>query len=79
MKNNHEEVAEAPGADITKKTFTIEQVESFVKKDLSTAIHLLDAIYRDENTLHQVALFLHGRWENARHQEDLKKQTKLDI
>lgn len=79
-------VSNGQGPELTKEQFieavgrtTVEDVRTFLKKDLSTCIHMLDAIYRDVNTFNALADYLHGRLMNAKHQEELKKQQELDL
>lgn len=56
---------------------SLPQVREFLKRDLSTAIHMLDAVYRDANTLNALADYLYGRLQNLKNQEELKKQPQL--
>lgn len=77
-KKNQKSVSESPG-DSTPKNFTIGQVREMVKKDAHTALLLLDAIYRDQPTLEAISDYLHGRYMNAKHQAELKNQTKLEV
>lgn len=65
------------GESQPKATFTLEEVKTFVKRDVNSAILLLDAIYRDPNTLDAVAEYLHGRYMNAKHKEELSKQLVI--
>lgn len=72
-------VSDSPGEAQNKQTFTLEQVREMIKKDTQTAILMLEAIYRDQNTLEAIADYLHGRYMNTKHKEELDKQTKLDV
>lgn len=79
MKINNGQVAEAQGAETKERIPTLNEVKEFLKNDLSKSIALLDAIYRDQNTMNNLAEFLLGRFINAKEQEKLKNQTKLDL
>jgi len=79
MNNQNGKVAEALGAEATKKVFTPDEVRTLVKRDVHTAILLLDAIYRDPNTLDAVADYLYGRYQNAKHKEELEAQGSLNL
>lgn len=78
--NNNGQVSEVLGTEAPgQKVPTLKEVQTFLKKDLGMAISLLDAIYRDTNTMNNLAEFLYGRYLNAKEQEAIKNQTKLDI
>jgi len=79
MEKNGHKVSEALGADPQRKAVTIQEVRGYVRKDLQTAIMLLDAIYKDQPTCDALADYLHGRFLNHLHQEELKKQPELDF
>lgn len=68
----------APGAG-TPKPLSLEQVREYVKRDLASTINLLDAIYKDQNTVEMLSDVLFGRYLNAKHKEELDKQTKLTV
>lgn len=61
------------------KTFTPAEVREMVKRDVHTALLLLDAIYRDQDCINAVGDYLYGRYQNSKHREELKKQTELDL
>jgi len=69
---------EVPGTD-TPKPLSLEEVRRFVKHDVSSMMHLLDAIYRDQATMDMIADILYGRYLNAKHKDELEKQTKLEV
>lgn len=73
-KNNN---VASPGE--ATKLLSIEDIRRMVKMDTNAALLLLDAIYRDQSTLEAISDYLHGRYMNAKHKEDLEKQTKLDV
>lgn len=59
------------------KVISILQFRDWVKRDVGIAISCLEAIYRDVDTCNAVAEYLHGRYVNAKHKEELKKQGDL--
>lgn len=61
------------------KVFTLDEVKVFVKRDVQAALLLLDAIYRDQNTCDMVAEYLHGRYMNSKHKDELLKQQDLKL
>lgn len=61
------------------KPVSLEQVKQWVKRDCNNALLLLEAIYRDPNTLDAVSEYLHGRHMNAVHKEELEQQKELDL
>lgn len=63
----------------TKRIVTLQDAQTWLKRDLQICIACLDAIYKDPNTLNALAEFLHGRYLNNLHQEELKNQTELEI
>lgn len=77
--NTNGKVSEAQGAETQElpKVPTIQEVRNFLKKDLGMCITMLDAIYKDPNTLNSLADFLHGRFINQREAEAIKNQQKL--
>lgn len=79
MNNNGNGFPPVQGTEETKKVFTPEQVREFVKRDVNAAILLLESIYRDVDTLNAVSDYLHGRYLNAKHKEELSKQQELDL
>lgn len=78
MSNNKKVSGPTPGVGPTK-VFTTTEVRDFVKRDINAAIMCLDAIYKDPNTLDALADYLHGRYMNAKHSEELAKQSKLEV
>lgn len=79
MEKNAQNGKSAQGAENTPKNLSIEDVRGYVKKDLGVCIHMLDAIYKDQATVDMVADILYGRYLNAKHKEELEKQTKLGV
>lgn len=75
MKESKKGGTPDPGSE--PKVFTAKEVREFVKRDCNAALLLLDAIYRDPNTLDAVADYLHGRYMNSKHKEELSKQQPL--
>lgn len=74
MKNSNGVVQdEALGAESDVKPVTIEVVRGFLKRDLSASIHMLDAIYRDQDILELLAQVMHGKYLNAKHVQELNK------
>lgn len=63
----------------TIKPVSLEQVRQWVKRDCNNALLLLEAIYRDPNTLDAVSEYLHGRHMNAVHKQELDNQKELDL
>lgn len=53
-------VSEAPGASVP----SVEQIESFLSRDLSVAISCLNAIQSDPDLCRHMAEFMHGRYKN---------------
>lgn len=71
-------VAEAPqGGEPQKKVLTLSDVKGLLKRDLQSSMHMLSAIHDDVDTLNALAEFLHGKYMNAKHAEELAKQTEL--
>jgi len=67
-----------PGVETPSKSpISIDQVEAYLKKDLSVAVSCLDAIYRDPDLLRSMAVFLHGRYMNATHSGDAPLKSKF--
>lgn len=78
MENKNQNGSSAQGAE-NPKPLTEAQVTDFVKKDLAVCINLLDAIYRDQPTIDMIGAILYGRYMNAKHQDDLKKQAEIHV
>lgn len=70
--------AEAKTSEREEKTLTLGQVKKMVARDLPTAISFLQACM-DPDIQDQVSIFLHGKYLNAKHKEELDAQTHLDI
>lgn len=51
-----------------------ETVAKWLKKDLGIALALLDALYSDQDMLLNMAVFMQGRYMNAKNQEKLKNE-----
>lgn len=78
MDKNQEQVSNGQGPDYTKfEVPPVTKVRELVKKDLSVCLNLLEAIYRDENTLNAVADYLHGRMVNEKNRQEIKKQAEI--
>lgn len=78
MEKNSQNGKVAQGATVPNP-LTEAQVQEYVKKDLAVCINLLDAIYQDQATIEIIASVLYGRFMNAKHKEDLAKQTELGV
>lgn len=76
MKTNNNG-KEAQGAELP--TLTQPDIVRWLKRDLPTAINCLDAIYSDPDMLDALATFMHGRYMNSKHKEELKKQAELEL
>lgn len=50
-----------------------ETVANWIKKDVGTCLVLLKALYEDQDMLLNMAVFLQGRYTNAKNQEQLKQ------
>lgn len=81
MLETNEKVAEnGQGSDFSKMEVPpVGKVREMLKRDLGVAVTVLDAVYRDPNTLNSLADFLHGRMLNEKNREEIKKQGKLDL
>lgn len=84
MVQENEKVTEGLGPKVTPEQFfeavgktDVNQVREFLKRDLSAAIHMLEAVYRDQDTLNALADYLHGRLMNAKQKHELSKQPEL--
>lgn len=62
----------------SKKVLTIEDVNAMVKRDLSVVTAFLQAC-QDPDVANAIGLYLHGKYMNALHREELDKQGVLDI
>lgn len=58
---------------------TVEAVKQMLKVDLNCCILMLQGIHDDPDTFDSLATVLHGKYMNAKHKEELDKQTKLKI
>lgn len=65
-------------AEKKEKTLSLADVKKLVARDLPTAISFLEACM-DPDVQDQVAIFLHGKYLNAKHKQELDAQTQLDI
>lgn len=65
-------VGQGPNESIPSPT--IPQIEEFLKNDIVRCMHMLDAIYSDPDLLHSMAIFMHGRLENAKMKKELANQ-----
>lgn len=73
-------VADSPkGAESAKKDWTVAEIKKFIDRDLVAIAYLVDAIRQNPDTVEIIATFLHGRWMNAKHKEELQAQTELDL
>lgn len=70
--------AETKTSEKEEKTLTLAQVKKLVARDLPTAISFLQAIL-DPDIQDQVSIFLHGKYLNGKHKDELDAQVKLDI
>lgn len=61
------------------KSFTIPQVKELTKKDVYSCMLLMKAIYEDDDCLQSLAVFLHGRYMNHLHKQELENQTELKV
>lgn len=52
-----------------------EVVANWIKKDVGTCLVLLKALYEDQDMLLNMAMFLQGRYTNAKNQEQLNQET----
>jgi len=68
----------ALGAD-PQKVLTIEDVKKMLQRDMSAMIHMMDAIYKDQDVFNALATHLHGKYLNAKHQEELERQQELKL
>lgn len=58
---------------------TQKQIKEWLKRDLQMSIHVLDAIYTDQDLLEMVSAHMYGRMMNYRHKEELKNQGELNL
>lgn len=77
MEKNDKSAKGAQGVNFDVKAPSIEEVRRFLKVDLSTAIVLLEAVYKDQATCDALADFLHGRYMNHLHKKELDAQQEL--
>lgn len=54
---------------------SIDEVEKWLKRDLNTCLHMLEAIYRDPDLLRSMATFMAGRMENNLLKKSLENQS----
>jgi len=66
-----------PKSELEKKVLSLADVKKMVDRDLPVAIALLEAI-RDKDVSDAVAVYLHGKYLNARHREELDSQLNLE-
>jgi len=78
-KTKNGKAAQGAESPEEKKPLDIGQVREFVKRDLAACINMLDAIYRDQATTEMLSDILYGRYLNAKHKDELEKQTKLPV
>lgn len=79
MKDKNGVLSEAQGAEDKKekrKVLTLDEVRKMVKRDLPTVIAFLNAV-SDPDVQEQVAVFLHGKYLNSLHKEELDKQLEI--
>lgn len=66
---------EAQGAETQEVPLPdVKTVEKWLVQDLKSAIGCLNAIYSDPDLCHQMAVFMHGRAQNARHADAIGKK-----
>lgn len=71
-------VADSPqGEEPQKKVLTLGDVKGLLKRDLHACLLMLQSIHDDVDTLNMLAEVLHGKYMNAKHAEELAKQTEL--
>lgn len=79
MNTKNNGVEDAPKvAESSQKLLTIQDVKKMVDRDLQVVTAFLQAI-QDPDVANAVSTFLHGKYMNARHREELDKQVVLDI
>lgn len=62
--------AQGAGPDVTP--LTEDKVKEYLKRDLSAVLHMLDAIYRDQDCIDLLAQVMYGKYLNARHKAGLE-------
>lgn len=72
-------VSESQGDSKHKSPPTLKEVQEFVKRDVGVCIAMLSAVHNDKPTMDALAEYLHGRYMNALHQEELKAQGNLNL
>lgn len=75
MKKTQEDVSGSQGL----LDMTVVELRKAVKQDFQLIASFCNIILTDENTINALADFMHGRLQNVRHQEELRKQTELDL
>lgn len=79
MNTKNNGVEDAPKvAESSKKILTIQDVKKMVDRDLQVVSAFLQAI-QDPDVANAVSTFLHGKYLNARHREELDKQGVMDV
>lgn len=77
MKNKNGKVAADPGSKSDKEV-SLEEIKKFLQNDLTACINMLRSIQEDKATLDQLAVFMHGRYLNWKHQAELDNQLTID-
>lgn len=67
MEKQEKVVDSAQGADTQE--VQVPQVKEWLKRDLSLALHVLEAVYSDPDLMDQVAVFMAGRIQNAKNRK----------
>lgn len=62
-----------------KKALTLKDVEGLLKRDLHSCMLMLQSIHDDQDSLNALAASLHGKYLNAKHKEELSRQTELAV
>lgn len=70
MDNNKSSSAEVPGTEADVKVPTVEQIRSWMEKDLGSCITFLSALHNDAAMKDSMATFLQGRITNFRNKPD---------
>lgn len=76
MKNQTQNGSESVKDRIT---LTAAQIEQMVKRDIQSALLLLQAIHDDVDVCRAVATFLHGKYMNDLHTKELANQSKVEV
>jgi len=79
MNTNNNGVLDSPQvAESEKKVLTIKDVKEMVDRDLQVVTAFLMCL-QDADVRDAVVLHLHGKYMNAKHKEELSKQTDLKL